>query len=47
MGDENAQVLVEQKAAVAPESLGDLVGHVSRDELVEIDKALGRALQLH
>jgi mRNA interferase MazF len=44
--DENTQVLVEQSTAVALERLGDLVGHVSRDELVEIDKALRRAMQL-
>jgi mRNA interferase MazF len=46
VGDENTHVLVEQRTVVAPERLGDLVGHVSRDELVEIDKALRRALEL-
>jgi mRNA interferase MazF len=46
VGDENTQVLVEQTTAVAPERLGDLVGHVSRSELVEIDQALRLALEL-
>ena len=46
VGDENTQVLVEQTTAVAPERLGNLVGHVSRDELVEIDSALRLVFQL-
>ena len=32
--------------AAPPERLGDLVGHVSRAELVKIDKALRPALEL-
>lgn len=46
LGDEGTQVLVEQTTAIAPERLGDLVGHVSRDELVEIDQALRLTFQL-
>lgn len=46
IGHEKTQVLVEQTAAVAPERLGSLVGHVSRAELDEIDDALRLALQL-
>jgi len=46
LGDELTQVLVEQTAAVAPERLGDLVGHVNRPELDEISKALRLALEL-
>lgn len=41
------QVLVEQTTAVAPERLGDLVGHVSRRELERIDEALRLVLELH
>jgi mRNA interferase MazF len=44
--NEETQVLVEQTAAVASERLGDLVGHVSHDELRQIDNALRLALQL-
>jgi mRNA interferase MazF len=44
--DQETQVLVEQTAAVAPERLGDLVGHVSHDELRQIDGALRLALEL-
>ncbi|WP_241976251.1 MULTISPECIES: type II toxin-antitoxin system PemK/MazF family toxin [Cryobacterium] len=46
IGSERTQVLVEQTAAVAPERLGNLVGHVSRAEMDEIDEALRLALQL-
>ncbi|TFD70545.1 type II toxin-antitoxin system PemK/MazF family toxin [Cryobacterium fucosi] len=46
IGDETTQVLVEQTAAVAPERLGSLVGHVSRAELDGIDAALRLVLQL-
>ncbi|KFF58530.1 growth inhibitor PemK [Cryobacterium sp. MLB-32] len=46
IGGERTQVLVEQTSAVAPERLGDLVGHVSREELDRIDDALRLALQL-
>lgn len=44
--DEPVQVLTEQTAAVAPERLGDLVGHVSFDEMQQIDAALRLALAL-
>ena len=44
--DQETQVLVEQTAAVAPERLGDLVGHVSHDELRQIGNALRLALEL-
>lgn len=46
IGEDQTQVLVEQTAAVAPERLGELVGHVSRTELEAIDTALRLALQL-
>lgn len=46
VGTEPTQVLVEQAAAVAPERLGDLVGHVSLDEMQHIDAALRLALAL-
>ena len=46
IGGERTQVLVEQTSAVAPERLGQLVGHVSREELDGIDSALRLALQL-
>lgn len=46
IGAERTQVLVEQTAAVAPERLGRLVGHVSRTELDEISAALRLALEL-
>jgi len=39
-------VLVEQIAAVAPERLGQLVGHLSHQELVEVDGAIRTVLQL-
>ncbi|MGH3458134.1 type II toxin-antitoxin system PemK/MazF family toxin [Aeromicrobium sp.] len=40
------QVLVEQTAAVAPERLGALVGHASRQELEDIDGSLHLVLEL-
>jgi mRNA interferase MazF len=43
---DETQVLIEQTAAVAPERLGELVGHVSHDELTRIDDALRLALEL-
>lgn len=46
IGDEETRVLVEQTAAVAPERIGELVGHVSRAELDVIDAALRLALGL-
>jgi mRNA interferase MazF len=44
--DLESLVLLEQTTAVAPERLGELVGHVSRSELVAIDHALRLVLQL-
>jgi len=46
IGEDETQVLVEQTAAVAPERLGELVGHVSRTELEAMDNALRLALHL-
>jgi mRNA interferase MazF len=46
VGEEETQVLVEQTTAVAPERLGDLVGHVSHDELRQIEAAVRLALAL-
>lgn len=40
------QVLVEQTAAVAPERLGSVVGHLSHQELIEVDAALRLVLGL-
>jgi mRNA interferase MazF len=40
LNDEETQVLIEQTTAVAPERLGDRVGHVSRDELEQINNSL-------
>ncbi len=39
-------VLVEQTAAVDPERLGELVGHLSRHELLAVDDALRTVLHL-
>ncbi len=44
--NEPTQVLVEQATAVAPERLGELVGHVSHDELEQINDSLRLALAL-
>jgi mRNA interferase MazF len=46
IGDEEAQVLIEQTAAVSPERLGDFVGRVSHDEMAAINAALRLALEL-
>lgn len=46
IGGEATQVLVEQVTAVAPERLGDIVGHVSRSELAGINGALQLAFEL-
>ena len=46
IGGDQTQVLVEQTAAVAPERLGNLFGHVSRTELDDINNALRLALEL-
>jgi len=40
------QVLVEQTAAVDPERLGELVGHLTRHELAAVDDALRTVLHL-
>ncbi len=40
------QVMTEQCAAVAPERLGELVGHVSRGELESINAALRLVFEL-
>ncbi|GAA3911919.1 type II toxin-antitoxin system PemK/MazF family toxin [Actinoplanes auranticolor] len=39
-------VLVEQTAAVDPERLGELVGHLTRVELIAVDDALRTVLHL-
>jgi mRNA interferase MazF len=46
IGDEPTRVLVEQTAAVDPERLGQLVGHLSARELSEVDAALRVVLGL-
>lgn len=46
VGEDQTQLLTEQTAAVAPERLGELVGHVSLTELQEIDAALRLSLGL-
>jgi mRNA interferase MazF len=46
LNNERTQVLIEQTTAVAPERLGAVVGHVSRDELDQISEALRLALAL-
>lgn len=43
---ESTQVMLEHTAAVAPERLGPLVGHVSHDELTAIDDGLRLVLEL-
>ncbi|MEP6480376.1 MAG: type II toxin-antitoxin system PemK/MazF family toxin [Rhodoglobus sp.] len=43
---EPTRVLIEQSAAVAPERLGRLVGHLSRPELDEVASALRLVLEL-
>lgn len=47
IGDDRTQVMVEQATAVAPERMGEIVGHVSRRELEEIDEALRLVFELH
>lgn len=44
--NEQTQVLIEQTAAVAPERLGEPAGHVSSNELEEINRSLRLALEL-
>jgi mRNA interferase MazF len=43
---EPTQVLVEQTTAIAPERLGEHVGHLRRTEVEEVNAALRLALQL-
>ena len=43
---DTTRVLVDQSTAVAPERLGPLVGHVSRNELDAINDALRLVLEL-
>ena len=43
---EKTQVLIEQTTAVAPERLGELVGHVSHNELEQINDSLRLAFAL-
>ena len=40
-------VLVEQIAAIDPERLGNLVGHLTRREMSTVDEALRIVLQLN
>jgi mRNA interferase MazF len=40
LGDDTTRVLVEQTAAVAPERLGQLVGHLTQAEMAAVDAAL-------
>lgn len=46
IGDETTQVLVEQTSAVAPERLGEFVGHLSVGERAAVDEALRLVLEL-
>lgn len=46
VADEETHVLVEQTAAVAPERLGDVVGHTGRTELDGINDALRLVFEL-
>ena len=46
IGDLATRVLVEQAAAVDPERLGELVGHLHSDELRRVDSALRVVLGL-
>ena len=46
LNDEETRVLIEQATAVAPERLGELVGHVSHDELQQINSAIRLAFGL-
>lgn len=46
IGSTDTRVLIDQITTVAPERLGKLVGHVSRNELDDIDRALRMVLAL-
>jgi mRNA interferase MazF len=43
----SARVLVEQTGAVDPTRLGDLVGHLTNEELWGVDLALNTVFDLH
>lgn len=46
LGDKTTRVLVEQTAAIDPERLGRQVGHLSGQEMAEVDRALRVVLGL-
>jgi mRNA interferase MazF len=46
IGGKSTLVLVEQTAAVDPQRLGHLVGHLSQQEMAEVDEALRVVLHL-
>jgi mRNA interferase MazF len=46
IGGKSALVLVEQIAAIDPERLGPLVGHLSQREMSDIDEAIRTVLHL-
>jgi len=46
IGDQTTRVLVEQTAAVDPERLGHLVGHLSAEEMSQVNAALRVVLGL-
>ena len=46
IGGDVTRVLVEQTAAVDPERLGDLVGHLTRAEMDDVDAGLRTVLGL-
>ena len=46
IGGKSTLVLVEQIAAIDPERLGQLVGHLSQPEMSDIDEAIRTVLHL-
>lgn len=46
MGGRTTRVLVEQTAAVDPQRLGELVGHLTHDEMSAVDAGLRMVLDL-
>ncbi len=46
IGDDETRVLIEQTSAVAYERLGEFVGRLDHDELVEVNDALRLVLEL-
>jgi mRNA interferase MazF len=46
IGDDETRVLIEQTSAVTFERLGEFVGRLDHDELVEVDDALRLVLEL-